>query len=126
MTNKFIVKSTYDGTTVAGLSKVGLDTDSSHFSFAIYVNEEEFCQGLDKLIANSLDNDKYHIPDEVIIHSSYVYDVTRLVRDCSSVHITRGNLKVMYSGHTGSLIGLTKVIRKAVKTRDDKFDKENT
>lgn len=124
MPNKFIARSTYRGTFVAGLSDITMDDDSAHFSFAIYVDEEEFCQVLDNLIANRFDNEKYDILDEVVISSPYPYDTTRLVRNCDSIYISRGNLKIMYAGSIGSLNGLTDVIRKVVKDRDSKYDKE--
>lgn len=125
MTNKFIATSTYNGTTVAGLSDVVGDTSSSHFSFTIYVNEEEFCKALDELLDNYFSDEMYYVLDDKSIWALNPSNATRMVRDCGSIHITRGNFKVMYSGIPGALIGLTDVIRKAVKDRDDKHDKEN-
>ena len=51
-------------------------------------------------------------------------DTVRITRDCSSVYITRGNMKVMYTGCIGSLIGMTKIIRKAINKRDTTFNVE--
>lgn len=122
--NMFMAKSTYASTRVTGISVQESDTDSSHFSFAIYVDPEDFCKAIDEIITSYNDNSAYYVFQDITIRAVRESDTVRITRDCSSVYITRGNMKVMYAGCIGSLIGMTKTIRKAINKRDNAFNAE--
>ena len=67
--NMFMAKSTYASTRVTGISVRESDTDSSHFSFAIYVDPEDFCKAIDEIITSYNDNSAYYVFQDITIPS---------------------------------------------------------
>jgi hypothetical protein len=93
-----------------------VDSYPDHFSFIIYsVSPEWFCKTLENIFINAQDSETYHVPDSVVSDGVSWVDRIRIERHGRSLTITRGNLRVLYHADYGPLIGLCKVIRKAIK-----------
>jgi hypothetical protein len=102
-----------------------IDTDETHFSFGIYnIDALEFADALQRLLDNRLDIDKYRDYDYIELKASSNYDTIRMTRDCTSLGITRGNLKVLYFASTDSLHGLPEAICKEYKRYEAKVEKD--
>lgn len=112
---KYSVSGTYDTMLCSGVSTSGsfIDTDYSHFSFAIFsVSPLEFADTLEKVIEGALCNTRYFKQDDVQIKTTDCCDSIRITRDCRTIAITRGNLKVLFAADVSALIGLPDAIRK--------------
>lgn len=126
----FTVHCTSTSMLVSGIKCSGhwqnmIDTDESHFSFAIYsVDPLKFASTLQQLLDNRMDNDKYRVSDYVELNAGALHDTIRMSRDCTSLGVTRGNLKVLYCGSIDSLHGLPEAIRKEYAMYKDKSEKE--
>lgn len=126
---KYIVYCTYYNFVCAGIKQehpaYQSDTDSTHFSFAVYdVDPEVFARVIDDFVTVSRDNENYQQVKFVELQSYNSSDTIRIQFDHGTVSITRGNLKVLFYGHIGILEGLPKAIRKAIVERDIKHEKE--
>lgn len=126
----FVVHCTSTSMLVSGIKCSGhwqnmIDTDESHFSFAIYsVDPLEFASTLQKFIDNCMDADKYRDFDECKFRTAVHHHCIRMTRDCTSLGITRGNLKVLYFGSIGSLHGLPEAIEREYRRYLEKSEKE--
>ena len=126
----FTVHCTSTSMLVAGIKCSGhwqnmIDTDESHFSFAIYsVDPLEFASTLQEFLDNRMDDDKYREFDEYEFRVGSHHDCIRMTRDCSSFGITRGNLKVLYFGSIDSLHGLPEAIEREYRRYLEKSEKE--
>lgn len=124
---KIIAHATYTSLAVAGLSidRRRPDLDEGHFSFIVYnIDALQFAQALEDCLSQRQDFDTYYNVQEIVLKSSRHYDTIRIVRECATISITRGNLKVLFYGSVDVLRGLPKIIRKAVKKRDSEGEKE--
>lgn len=124
---KYIVNCTYDTMLCAGVSTSGsfIDTDYSHFSFAVFsVSPLEFADTLEQIIEGALCNTRYFKQDDVQIKTTDLCDSIRITRDCRTVAITRGNLKVLFAADVGALIGLPEAIRKEYKRYEAREQKD--
>lgn len=124
---KYIVNCTYDTMLCAGVSTSGsfIDTDYSHFSFAVFsVSPLDFTDTLEQVIEGALCNTRYFKQDDVQIKTTDLCDSIRITRDCRTVAITRGNLKVLFAADVGALIGLPDAIRKEYKRYEVREQKE--
>ena len=103
------------------------DTDNSHYSFAVFgIDPEDFSKTLEELFHKATDYPGILKGEDVVLRSGRMCDTIRMTLDGTTIAITRGNLKVLYHGYVGSLKGLPKVIRKAVKEHERKLEKELT
>lgn len=101
------------------------DTDSTHFSFAVYgVEPEDFANVIDDFVVAALSHELSDKTKFVELKAVNSYDTIRMQFDYGNVSITRGNLKVLFHGHVSILQGLPKAIRKAVVKRELKHEKE--
>ena len=91
------------------------DTQESHFSFAVFgVEPEDFIKALEDMIQHRECHETYYQPKEVVLKATRVYDTIRMTLDCTSLAITRGNLKVLYHGSIDRLKGLPKALKKVL------------
>lgn len=122
---KHIVYCTYYNFVCAGI-KAGhpahqSDTDSTHFSFAVYgVQPEDFANAIEELVKINSSHELYEEYKEIVLKVPNNYDTIRICMYSGNVSITRGNLKVLFYGHISALSGLPKAIRKAIQQRDRK------
>lgn len=85
------------------------DTDSYRFSFTVYsISVDEFCKAIYALHTNATDPDKYARYEDVAISTPSKQDTLRITREGYSLYITRGNLKVIYSGWVKDMYELCK------------------
>lgn len=111
----------YSSLAVAGFSRhyTRPDCDTGHFSFIVYVVDPlDFANAVEECVHQRDEQETYHNVQEIVLRASRSYDTIRIVRECASLAITRGNMKVLYHGSVDALRGLPKIIRKAVKKRD--------
>lgn len=123
---KIIAHCDYKSLAVAGFSTmfVRSDTDDGHFSFIVYdVDATSFAEALEACLEERNNQDTYYNTQEIVLRAYRSSDTIRIVRDCASVSITRGNLKVLFYGSVDTLALLPKAIRKAIKERDAKEEK---
>ena len=79
------------------------DTDFNRFAFIVYgVSIPEFSEVISELYENCL-NDNYMQYDERVIRTTKDSDTIRITRSGYLVNISRGNLKIIYSGSIGAL-----------------------
>lgn len=91
------------------------DTQESHFSFAIFgIEPEDFVKALEDMISHRDGPETYYQPKEVVLKATRVHDTIRMTLDCTSLAITRGNLKVLYYGSIDRLKGLPKALKKSL------------
>ena len=110
-----------------GDAKWASDTDNSHYSFAVFgVDPEDFSKAIEELFHKATDYPGNLNGEEIVLLGGRSCDTIRMTLDGTALAITRGNLKVMYHGYIGTLKGLPKVIRKAVKEHERKLEKELT
>lgn len=101
------------------------DTDSTHFSFAVYgVEPEDFAKAIDDFVIASENNESFRDSKFVELTTCQNSDTIRMQLNHGNVSITRGNLKVLFHGHVSILQGLPKAIRKAIVKRDIKHENE--
>lgn len=97
------------------------DTDSTHFSFAVYgVEPEDFAKAIEELVKINSTSELHQAYKEIVLKVSNNYDTIRICMCYGNVSITRGNIKVLFYGHISALTGLPKTIRKAIQQRDSK------
>jgi hypothetical protein len=102
-----------------------LDTDSSHFSFAVYtIDPLEFAQALEDCLNASNDFNTYWDHQEIVLKASNPFDTIRIFRHCRALSITRGNIKVLFYADVGRLYGAASVIRKEVQKYNARLEKE--
>ena len=88
------------------------DTQESHFSFAVFgIEPEDFVKALEDMIQHRECHETYYQPKEVVLKATRVHDTIRMTLDCTSLAITRGNLKVLYHGSIDRLKGLPKALK---------------
>ena len=103
------------------------DTDNSHYSFAVFgVDPEDFSKSLEELYSKATEYPGILNGEGVVLLGGRSCDTIRMTLEGTILAITRGNLKVLYHGYVGTLKGLPKVIRKAVKEYERKLEKEIT
>ena len=91
------------------------DTQESHFSFAVFgIEPEEFIKALEDMIQHRECHETYYQPKEVVLKATRAHDTIRMTLDCTSLAITRGNLKVLYYGSIDRLKGLPKALTKVL------------
>lgn len=74
------------------------DTDFNRFAFIVYgVNIPEFSEVISELYENCI-SDNYMQYDERVIRTTKDSDTIRITRSGYLVNISRGNLKIIYSG----------------------------
>ena len=79
------------------------DTDFNRFAFIVYgVDVPEFSEVISELYENCL-SDNYMQYDERVIRTMKDSDTIRITRSGDLVNISRGNLKIIYSGLIGDL-----------------------
>lgn len=108
---KFITAFGARSFSVAGLREdpYPSDSESYRFSFTVYsVSVGEFCKVIYALHANAADPDKYAACEDVVIKTSSMSDALRITREGHCLNITRGNLKVIYSGRVSDVYVLCK------------------
>ena len=108
---KFITAFGANSFSVAGLFQDAhpSDTESFRFAFVIYnVTVKEFCDAINNLYSNSQNPEKYIQYDDVVIRTLNPRDNTRITREGYSLYITRGNLRVVYSGWIKDMYNLCK------------------
>lgn len=118
---KIIAHCDYTSLAVAGFSTeyTRSDTDNGHFSFIVYsIDPLLFAQAIEGCLEQRNNQETYSNTQEIVLKSSRSYDTIRLVRDCASLSITRGNMKILFHGSVDVLSMLPKIIRKAVEKRD--------
>jgi len=112
---------------VASITKHGnahgvSDTVESHFSFVIYwVEPIDFIIALEGLIESRCNSDTYFDYKEKVLPGCSWSDTIRMTMQCTTLTITRGNMKVLYCGSIDRVLELPKVLRKEM----DKFNKLN-
>ena len=88
------------------------DTQESHFSFAVFgVEPEDFIKALEDMIQHRECHETYYQPKEVVLKATRVHDTIRMTLDCTSLAITRGNLKVLYHGSIDRVKGVPKALK---------------
>ena len=88
------------------------DTQESHFSFAVFGIEPcDFVKALEDMIQHRECHETYYQPKEVVLKATRAHDTIRMTLDCTSLAITRGNLKVLYHGSIDRLKGLPKALK---------------
>ena len=103
------------------------DTNDSHYSFAVFgIDPEEFAKAIEDMLHIYEERSLPSEYKEIVLQSSRMCNTLRITLSGNSLAITRGNLKVLYHGYVGALIGLPKAIRKAVKDYERKLEKELT
>ena len=101
------------------------DTNDSHYSFAVFsIDPEEFAKAIEDILHNYEERSLPGEYEEIVLQSSRSCNTLRITLGRNCLAITRGNLKVLYHGYVGALIGLPKAIRKAVKEYERKLEKE--
>ena len=108
---KFITAFGANSFSVAGLFQDAhpSDTESFRCAFVIYyVTVIEFCDAINNLYSNSQNPEKYMQYDDVVIRTLNPRDNTRITREGCSLYITRGNLRVVYSGWIKDMYNLCK------------------
>lgn len=108
---KFITSFGASSFSVAGLREdlYPSDTETYRFSFTVYsVSVDEFCKVIYELHANATDPAKYATYEDVAIKTSSVHNALRITREGYVLYITRGNLKVIYSGWVETMYELCK------------------
>lgn len=126
----FTVHCTSTSMLVSGIKCSGhwqnmIDTDESHFSFAIYsVDPLEFASNLQQFLNNREDTKKYRVYDYVELKTGAPHDTIRMSRACTNFGVTRGNLKVLYRGSIDSLHGLPEAIEREYRRYLEKSEKE--
>lgn len=95
------------------------DSDNGHFSFIVYsIDPLLFAQAIESCLEQRNQQETYFDTQEIVLKASRSYDTIRIVRECTSLSITRGNIKVLFYGCVDVLSTLPKIIRKAVEKRD--------
>ena len=85
------------------------DTETFRFAFIVYgVSVQEFCGTINAMYLNSQDNKKYAEYEDVLVKAAEHGDALRITRDGHCLYITRGNLKVIYSGWVCDMHALCK------------------
>lgn len=118
---KIIAHCDYMSLAVAGISTYNRrpDCDEGHFSFIVYsIDPLDFANAIEECVNQRLEQKTYYDVQEIVLRACRSYDTIRIVRECSSLTITRGNMKVLYYGTVDTLNSLPKVIRKAVAKRN--------
>lgn len=122
---KIIAHCDYTSLAVAGFSTeyTRSDSDNGHFSFIVYsIDPLLFAQAIESCVEQRHEQETYYNVQEIVLKASRNHDTIRLVRECTSLSITRGNMKVLFYGSVDVLSPLPKIIRKAVEKRDTKED----
>lgn len=124
---KIIANCDYRSLAVAGISTDTFrsDLDDGHFSFIVYgVDALDFANAIEECIKQRNDADTYYGEQEIVLRASRSYDTIRIIRECATLSITRGNIKVLYHSTLDKLNSLPKIIRKAVVKRDKEEGEE--
>lgn len=127
MKYKYLVDVQHCHFSVASITKHGnahrvSDTVESHFSFVIYwVEPIDFIIALEGLIESRCNSDTYFDYKEKVLPGCSWSDTIRMTMQCTTLTITRGNMKVLYCGSIDRVLELPKVLRKEM----DKFNKLN-
>ena len=111
---KFITAFGANSFSVAGLyqSPHPLDTERFRFTFIVYgISVQDFCDTISKLYLNSQDSLYYSTSEDVILKASTLKDTLRITREGSDLYITRGNLKVLYTGSVNDVNALCKELK---------------
>ena len=119
-TMKIIAHCDYTSLAVAGFSTeyTRSDSDNGHFSFIVYsIDPLLFAQAIDSCLEQRNQQETYYNVQEIVLKAPRSYDTIRIVRECTSLSITRGNMKVLFHGCVDVLSTLPKIIRKAVERR---------
>lgn len=108
---KFITAFGANSFSVAGLLPDAhpSDTETFRFAFIVYgVSVQEFCDTINAMYLNSQDNEKYSEYEDVLVKAAAPRNTLRITREGYCLYITRGNLKVIYSGWVGDMYKLCK------------------
>ncbi len=82
-----------------------LDNEHGHFSFAIFNQDpKEVLTAFEHIIEERQDPDLYYNTSEYVLRAGQWSDTIRFVRNCNSLCITRGNLKVLYHASVDRLL----------------------
>ncbi len=101
------------------------DTDYWHFSFAVFgICPLVFADSIDSVVQGALSHELYYDKQNFSIKSSRFSDCITITRDCRSVGISRGNLKILFYADVGALSGLPDAIRKEYRRYEVRESKE--
>lgn len=90
------------------------DTQRSHFSFAVFgIEPKVFIEALEEMFRHRNGPETYYHPKEITLKTLRAHDTIRMTLDCTTLAITRGNLKVLYCGSIDRLSGLPAALRKS-------------